>query len=474
MTHTRRTDGSRPSPVEPFRIKSVEPIRILSPAERDERIRAACYNLFKLDAVDVFIDLLTDSGTTAMSSHQWAALMEGDESYAGARSFKRFERTVEEIFRMPYILPAHQGRVAENILFSTILKKGDFVPNNTHFDTTRANTLHKGGRPLDFPVSQTDDTNYFKGNMDVTRLDTFLTQNDIGAIPVVILTVTNNSVGGLPVSMANVRATAEVCRRHGVMLFFDCARFAENCYFIKKFESGYGSRTIKSIAQEMFEFGDGAMMSAKKDGLANIGGFIATKNLALARKMRELLILVEGYATYGGLAGRDLEALATGFEEVLDDAYLEYRVSQVAYFGGLLEDAGLPIVHPTGGHAVFVDAGAFLPQIPAHEFPGQALAVELYRQAGVRTAEIGSLMFGEDDPETGRAVLAARELVRLALPRRVYTNTQYEFVAEQAKGIVSRRESLGGYRIVTQPRLLRHFICDLAPLAERPASVPVS
>ncbi|MCH9031692.1 MAG: tryptophanase, partial [candidate division Zixibacteria bacterium] len=348
-------------PVEPFRIKSIEQISLPSESEREELIRKAKFNLFKLDAAHVFIDLLTDSGTTAMSARQWAAMMEGDESYAGARSFKRFEKTVEDIFRMPYILPAHQGRVAENILFSTILKPGDFVPNNTHFDTTRANTLHKGGVPLDFPIDQNGAEAVFKGNMDVARLEAFVKEKGADKIPVVIMTVTNNSVGGAPVSMANIRETAKVCREHEIPFFFDCARFAENSYFIKRNEAGYEDRTIKSIAQEMFDLGDGALMSAKKDGLANIGGFIATRDLALARKMRELLILVEGYATYGGLTGRDLEALAIGFEEVLDERYLEYRVSQVAYFGAQLEEAGLPIVKPTGGHAVFIDAGEFLP-----------------------------------------------------------------------------------------------------------------
>ncbi len=452
------------APVEPFRIKSVEPIPTLDAATREAKIREAQFNLFKLDAESVFIDLLTDSGTNAMSAHQWAGIMEGDESYAGARSFRRFENTVQEIFRMPYILPAHQGRVAENILFSTILKPGQFVPNNTHFDTTRANTLHKGGIPIDLPVAVDGSSGeYFRGNMDVLALEKFIEDKGAENIPVIILTVTNNSVGGLPVSMENVRQTSEVCHRFGIPMFFDCARFAENSYFIKKHEPGYESRSVKEIAQEMFEYGDGAMMSAKKDGLANIGGFIATKDLELARRMRELLILVEGYATYGGLAGRDLEALAIGFEEVLAEDYLEYRTSQVAYLGSLLEGAGLPIVTPTGGHAVFVDAGEFLPHIPAEQFPGQSLAVALYRECGVRTVEIGSLMFGEggDDAEF---VPAPRELVRLAMPRRVYTNTHYEFIAEHAANVAKKKSSLKGMKILSQPKLLRHFICDLAEI----------
>ncbi len=458
----KHTSNIKP-PVEPFRIKSVEPIPKLDAALREEKIREANFNLFKLDSENVFIDLLTDSGTNAMSAHQWAAMMEGDESYAGARSFRRFESTVQEIFRMPYILPAHQGRVAENILFSTILKPGQFVPNNTHFDTTRANTLHKGGVPIDLPAdsSGAGPGGFFRGNMDVPALERFIEEKGAENIPVIILTVTNNSVGGLPVSMENVRETSAVCRTHHIPMFFDCARFAENCYFIKKYEPGYEFRAVKDIAQEMFNYGDGVMMSAKKDGLANIGGFLATKDLELARRMRELLILVEGYATYGGLAGRDLEALATGFNEVLAEDYLEYRISQVAYFGSLLENAGLPIVTPTGGHAVFVDAGEFLPHIPAEQFPGQALSVALYRECGVRTVEIGSLMFGEGGDEA-EFVPAPRELVRLAMPRRVYTNTHYEFIAAHAANVTKKKDAIKGMRILSQPKLLRHFICDLA------------
>ncbi len=459
------------APVEPFRIKSIEPIPQLDAATREEKIRAAHFNLFKLDAEHVFIDLLTDSGTNAMSARQWAAIMEGDESYAGARSFRRFEKTVEDIFRMPYILPAHQGRVAENILFSTILKPGQFVPNNTHFDTTRANTLHKGGVPLDFPVDASSPAaeTFFRGNMDIPALESFVKDKGAENIPVIILTVTNNSVGGLPVSMKNIRETAELCRRFEIPLFFDSARFAENSYFIKKYEQGFESHSVKQIAQEMFELGDGVMMSAKKDGLANIGGFIATKDLELARRMRELLILVEGYATYGGLAGRDLEALATGFEEVLAEDYLEYRISQVAYLGSLLEAAGLPIVKPTGGHAVFIDAGEFLPHIPTEQFPGQALAVALYRECGVRSVEIGSLMFGEggDEESVDNFVPAPRELVRLAMPRRVYTNTHYEYIAAHAANIAKKKESLKGLKILSQPKLLRHFICDLEEISQQ-------
>lgn len=452
------------APVEPFRIKSIEPIQLLSAAAREEKIRAANFNLFKLDAQDVFIDLLTDSGTNAMSARQWSAIMEGDESYAGARSFKRFEAKVIEIFRMPYVLPAHQGRVAENILFSTLLKPGDYVPNNTHFDTTRANTLHKGGIPVDLPAApdHSGPDGFFRGNIDLNALEKFIEEKGADQIPVVILTITNNSVGGLPLSMANAKAAAEICRRSKIMLFYDCARFAENSYFIKKHEPGFAEKSVKEIAQEMFDLADGVMMSAKKDGLANIGGFISTKNLTLARRMRELLILVEGYATYGGLAGRDLEALAIGFEEVLDERYLEYRVSQVSYLGELLQQAGLPVISPTGGHAVFVDAGELLAHIPKNQFPGQALAVALYRESGVRTVEIGSLMFGETKQE---GAAPHKELLRLAMPRRVFTNSHYEYVAKHAARVVKKRESLKGLRIVNQPELLRHFICDLEEIS---------
>ncbi len=452
------------APVEPFRIKSVEPIQLLSSSEREEKIRAANFNLFKLNAQDVFIDLLTDSGTNAMSARQWAAIMEGDESYAGARSFKRFEEKVIEIFRMPYVLPAHQGRVAENILFSTLLKSGDYVPNNTHFDTTRANTLHKGGVPVDLPAGpdQSGPDGFFRGNIDLLKLEQFIEEKGAKQIPLVILTITNNSVGGLPLSMANARDAADICCRHNIMLFYDCARFAENSYFIKTHEPGFADKPVKQIAQEMFDLADGVMMSAKKDGLANIGGFISTKNLKLARKMRELLILVEGYATYGGLAGRDLEALAIGFEEVLDERYLEYRISQAAYLGALLQQAGLPVISPTGGHAVFVDAGELLPHIPKDQFPAQALAVALYRESGVRTVEIGSLMFGETEEE---GAAPHKELVRFAMPRRVYTNTHYEYVAEHAAQIAVKKENLKGLRILNQPELLRHFICDLEEIS---------
>ncbi|MFZ5981645.1 MAG: tryptophanase, partial [Candidatus Zixiibacteriota bacterium] len=394
--------GSQPA--EPYRIKSVEPIKLLSRHERLEKIKEAHYNIFKIDAADIYIDLLTDSGTAAMSNRQWAALMMGDESYAGARSFRRFEKVVKDIFHKKFVIPCHQGRVAENIMFSTILKKGQYVINNTHFDTTRANTMHKGGVPVDLPCSQATlaEPVPFKGNMDCTRLEEFIHEHGSESIAMVIMTVTNNSSGGQPVSMANIHEVSEICHRHGLPFFFDCARFAENCYFIKRDEPGYSGKSIKEIANEMFDACDGVMMSAKKDGLVNIGGFIALNDEEWYGRLTELLIIIEGYLTYGGLAGRDLEALAVGLEEVLEFDYLDFRIEQVAYFGRKIVEAGMPIIEPTGGHAVFVNAGKLLPHIPPEQFPGQSLTVEFYIEGGIRAVEIGSMMFGEADEKTGK------------------------------------------------------------------------
>ncbi|HOD67624.1 MAG TPA: tryptophanase [candidate division Zixibacteria bacterium] len=458
-------------PVEPFRIKSVEPVRLLSRPERERRVVEAHYNVFKIDAADIYIDLLTDSGTAAMSNRQWAALMMGDESYAGATSFRRFERAVREIFGKRFVIPCHQGRAAENLMFSTVAERGKYIINNTHFDTTRANTLHKGGIPIDLPCREAslDEAAPFKGNMDVPRLEQFIRERGRDRITMVMLTVTNNSVGGQPVSMANIRAAAQVCREHRIPLYFDCARFAENAYFIKRREPGYAQKPIREIVAEMFSYVDGALMSAKKDALANIGGFITLDDEDLYRRITELMIIVEGFPTYGGLAGRDLDVLAVGLEEVMDFDYLDYRVGQAEYFGELLKEAGMPIVEPAGGHAVFVDAGAFLPHIPAGQFPGQTLAVEFYREGGVRVVEIGSLMFSDVDPETGKVTMAPKELVRLAMPRRVYTNTQYEYIADVAARIAGRKDQLVGMKVVRQPRFLRHFTCDLAPLTPEEA-----
>lgn len=464
---------SKKQPAEPHRVKSVEPIKLLSPKERGERIAAANYNIFKLEAADIYIDLLTDSGTSAMSVRQWAALMTGDESYAGAVSFRRFEEVVRKITGKRYVVPCHQGRSAENIVFSTLVQRGQYVLNNTHFDTTRANTLHKQGIPVDLPCQSArySDLLPFKGNMDTEALERFIHEKGAHRVAMVIMTVTNNSVGGQPVSMANIRETAAICRRHQLKFFFDCARYAENAYFIKRNEPGYGDKSIPEIAEEMFLYCDGAMMSAKKDGLGNIGGFIVVDDENLYRQLTELLILVEGFPTYGGLAGRDLEALAVGLREALEYDYLDFRVRQTAYLAEMLKEAGVPIVEPPGGHAVFIDAGEFLPHIPPTHYPGQTLTVEFYREGGIRVVEIGSLMFGGADPNTGQKFAAARELVRLALPRRVYTNSHYDYVAEVATRIAKRKASLAGYRITREPTYLRHFTCDLAPI--RPEEVEV-
>ena len=462
-------------PIEPYRIKSIEPIRLLSRHEREQRIRDAKYNLFRIAAEDVYLDFLTDSGTSAMSTAQWAAIMMGDESYAGARSFLRFERTIQEIFGKQHVIPCHQGRSAENLIFSTLLKPGDVVIANTHFDTTRANVMHKGGTAIDLPIDEAVDevSRSFMGNMDVDLLEAKIREVGAERVKLVLLTVTNNSIGGQPVSMKNIREVSSICKQHGIRFFFDAARYAENAYFIKRDEPGYGDKSVKAIAQEMFQYCDGAMMSAKKDGLCNIGGFIALSDESLHGELTELLIIVEGFPTYGGLAGRDLEALAVGLEEALDFEYLHYRIGQVKYFGDRLKEAGMPIVEPTGGHAVFVDAGAFLPHIPAAHYPGQAVSAAFYVDGGIRTVEIGSIMFGGTDPDTGEFVPARNELVRIALPRRVYTNSQLDYVAEVAYGITAQKEHLRGFEITHEPKFLRHFTCELRPLESISHSVKV-
>lgn len=453
-------------PGEPFRIKSVEPISLLSREEREKVLKRAHYNIFKVKAEEIYIDLLTDSGTGAMSNSQWAALMMGDESYAGARSFYRFEKIVQEITGKKYVIPTHQGRVAENVFFSVMLKKGDYVPNNTHFDTTGANVMHKGGVPINCPSPEAalDDEIPFKGNMDTHQLEKVINEKGIDHVPVVFMTVTNNSAGGQPVSMSNIKETASICRRYGIPFFFDCARFAENAYFIKKHEPGYENKSIREIAQEMFSYTDGALMSAKKDGLANMGGFMAVNDEEIMRKATELLIVIEGFPTYGGMSGRDIDAMAAGLNEVLNEDYLSYRVGQIEYFGAILEEAGAPIIKPTGGHAVFVDAGRMLPHIPKDRFPGQSLTVELYREGGIRAVEIGSLMFGGFDPVTGEKVVAPRELVRLAVPRRVYTASHLDYVAEIISVISGRKDKMKGYKITRQASLLRHFTAELEEL----------
>ena len=453
-------------PAEPFRIKSVEPIKPLDREERVKKLKAANYNIFKIDAEDVYIDLLTDSGTGALSNRQWAAIMMGDESYAGATSFRRFEKAVKDIFRHEYVIPTHQGRSAENLLFTTMIKPGQYVLNNTHFDTTKGNTLHKGGLPVDFPCKQSkDDSDYpFKGNMDVMAMEEFILSKDRADIAMVIMTVTNNSVGGLPVSIQNIREVSEICKRHHIPFFFDCARFAENCFFVKLHEPEFAKSSIQEIAKTMFELSDGAMMSAKKDGLQNIGGFITLNDADVYEHLKELMILVEGFPTYGGLTGRDLDALAVGFYEVMEEDYLDYRIDQIRYLGERLKSVGMPIVEPTGGHAVFIDAGKLLPHIKPLEFPGHALAVAFYREGCIRVCEIGSMMFADVDPETGKETPAARELVRLAIPRRVYTASHLEYIVETAEKIVKIKDQLSGFKITKQSKLLRHFTCDLKPI----------
>src|ERR1019366_8773834 len=444
--------------IEPFRIKSVEPIRWTTREQREELLKAAHYNLFLLHADDVLIDLLTDSGTGAMSTHQWAAIMEGDESYAGSRSYDRFRNSIQDIVGYTHVIPTHQGRAAERILFGVTCKKGDVVPNNTHFDTTRANVEFVGAQAvaLLIPEGRQPSLPYpFKGNMDVVALEALIVRVGRGRIPLVMLTVTNNSGGGQPVSMENIRQVSAICKRHGIPLYFDACRFAENAWFIKLREPGYADKTPKEIAKEMFSYGDGCTMSAKKDGMANIGGFLCTSDDLLAQQEKDLLILTEGYPTYGGLAGRDLEAIAVGIQEALHQDYLEYRIASTAYLGNHIASQGVPIVQPPGGHAIYLDARAFLPHIPADQFPGVALAAELYLEGGIRSVEIGTLMF---------AGAAKMDLVRLAIPRRVYTQSLIDYVVEVILEVWKHRAQIPGMRLTYEAPFLRHFTAHLEPL----------
>jgi tyrosine phenol-lyase len=444
--------------VEPFRIKSVEPIHWTTRPQREQLLRAAFYNLFLLPAADVLIDLLTDSGTGAMSTHQWAAMMEGDESYAGSRSFDRFRDSVQDIFGYKHVIPTHQGRAAERILFSVMCKKGDVVPNNTHFDTTRANVEFVGAEARDIVIAEGRQPSLqhpFKGNMDVDALEALIQSVGRERVPLVMLTVTNNSGGGQPVSMENVKAVSAVCRKHRIPLYFDACRFAENSYFIKTRERGYESKTPKEIAQEMFACGDGCTMSAKKDGMANIGGFLCTNDDLLAQQEKNLLILTEGYPTYGGLAGRDLEAIAVGVQEALREDYLEYRIASTAYLGNHIAEHGVPIVQPPGGHAIYIDSRAFLPRVPPHCFPAVALANELYLEGGIRSVEIGTLMFG---------AAATMDLVRLAIPRRVYTQSHIDYVVEVILAVWEKRDRIRGMKLSYEAPFLRHFTARLEPV----------
>lgn len=447
-------------PSEPFKIKVVEPIRRTTREERDRLLRESGYNLFHVPAESVYVDLLTDSGTSAMSDNQWAGLMLGDESYAGSRNYYHFEETVRSIFGYRHVIPTHQGRMAENLLFSTVVKPGMVVPNNIHFDTTRANVEHQGAEALDVVVREAYDPHCempFKGNMDLGRLEEVIKRTGPDRIPMVMITITNNSAGGQPVSMANIRETRALLKGYGIPLFFDACRFAENCFFIKEREPGYAAKPIVEIARELFSYGDGCTMSAKKDGLVNIGGFLSLNDDQWVRDITNMLILVEGFPTYGGLAGRDLEAMARGLREVLDEEYLSFRIGQVRYLGELLEQGGVPILKPIGGHAVYLNAKEFLPHLSQSEYPAQALTVALYREHGIRGVEIGTVMFGKKNGMTGQVIYPELELVRLAIPRRVYTNMQIAYVAESITELYRRRDAICGLTMTYEAPTLRHF-----------------
>jgi tryptophanase len=451
--------------IEPFRIHSVEDIALTDETEREQALQRAHYNLFELHADEVTIDLLTDSGTGSMSSRQWAGMMLGDESYAGSRSFFRFKDAVQDLTGMPEVIPTHQGRAAERILFSEVVHDGSVVPNNTHFDTTRANVEYQGGEPLDLVIPEgldPESRHPFKGNIDLERLARVLDDPQLD-VPLVMITVTNNSGGGQPVSMANIKEASSMCREHGVPFFLDACRFAENAWFVKTREPEYSEKTPAEIASEMFALADGCTFSAKKDGLANIGGFLAMRDGELAERCRNLLILTEGFPTYGGLAGYDLEAIAQGLKEVVAEPYLRYRIRSTEYLAEKVSAAGVPIVQPPGGHAVYLDAKRLLAHVPAHHYPAQALAVEIFRIGGVRGVEIGSVMFGRPGPD-GTELPAPMELVRLAIPRRTYTQSHIDYVAEAVIATADRAGDIGGYRIVYQAPWLRHFTARFEPL----------
>jgi len=445
---------------EPYRIKAVEPIRLTTRAEREAILANAGYNIFFVKSEDVYIDLLTDSGTSAMSDAQWAGLMVGDEAYACCRNYDRLKDVISDIFGFCYFLPTHQGRAAEKVLFSAAVKAGDYVPSNSHFDTTRANIEAVGGHAVDFLISEglvPTSQHAFKGNMDVKRLNRFI--EDVGAqrIPLAMLTITNNFGGGQPVSLANIRTVKEVLSQHGIPLFIDACRYAENVYFIKQREAGYGNKTTLEVAREIFSYADGCTMSAKKDGLVNIGGFLAMNDERLYQQASQLLILWEGFLTYGGLAGRDLEAMARGLREALDEKYLQHRIGQVRYLAERLLEQGVPIVEPPGGHAVYLDARRFVPHIPQAELPGQALVAHLYLEGGIRAVEIGSVAFARKDEKTGEWTYPELELVRLAIPRRVYTQTHLDYVADVIIELYHKRDQIRGMRYTYEPPFLRHF-----------------
>jgi tryptophanase len=451
---------------EPFKVKVVEAIPFPTPPEREAALRRAGYNLFNLTSDEVHIDLLTDSGTSAMSDRQWAAMMVGDETYAGSRNFAHFESVVRELTGFPLVIPAHQGRAAENLLFSLFARPGTIVPNNMHFDTTQAHVLRNGAQPVNLAIREAYDCDIahpFKGNMDVPRLEALLSKEGAAKVPIVMMTITNNTGGGQPVSLANISEVSKVCRRHGVPFYFDMCRWAENAYFIREREPGQSGRSIPEIGRAMFDLADGATMSAKKDGLVNIGGFVATRDGSLAERLKEELIIFEGFPTYGGLARRDLEAMAVGLKEATELRYLEHRIGQVRYLAALLDARGIPFVHPPGGHGIYLDARRFLSHLPESELPGQALVVEIYREGAVRTVEVGGIMFpGGGGAPPGTAPL---ELVRLAIPRRVYSSAHLKFVADTVTAVYERRASIRGLKMVYAPERLRHFTARFAPLS---------
>lgn len=454
-------------PVEPFKIKSVERIRKSTPEEREQILGQAGYNLFAVRAADVYIDLLTDSGTSAMSDDQWSGMMGGDESYAGCRNFFELEEAVKSITGFRYFLPTHQGRAAENVLFTCTVKPGARVPSNMHFDTTQANILTQGGEPVDLIADEgLDPTRHapFKGNIDLSRLQAFIEETGPENIPLGMLTVTNNSGGGQPVSMANIRETGEMLHAHGIPFFLDACRYAENAYFIKLRDPAYSDAPIIDIAREMFSYADGCTMSAKKDALVNIGGFLAMNQESLFEQARQELIVREGFPTYGGLAGRDLEAMARGLWEGLQEDYLTYRVGHTKYLADRLVEEGIPILEPPGGHAVYLDAKRFLPHIPQRELPGQSLVCALYREGGIRGVEVGSVMFARKNPETGEVIYPELELVRLAIPRRVYTQAHLDYVVRVCQQLHESKERIGGVRYTHAPELLRHFTARFEPL----------
>jgi tryptophanase len=454
-------------PPEPFRIKMVEPIQLISKEKREKKLKQAGYNVFGLNAEDIYIDLLTDSGTGAMSHHQWSAMMEGDESYAGARSFQRLTEAMEDIFGFAYYVPTHQGRAAENILCSILLKPGEYVPSNMHFDTTEGNIRARGGRPINLVIEEAFNpkSSYpFKGNMDIDKLRSFIQSTGADNIPFGMITITNNSGGGQPVSMENIESVAAVYKENKIPFIIDACRFAENAYFIKLREPGFRDKSVKEITNKVFSLADGATMSAKKDAIVNIGGFLAMNDAELFMNVKNELILREGFPTYGGLAGRDLDAMAVGLREGMDEDYLAYRLGQTAYLAGILQESRIPIIEPPGGHAVYIDAGQMLPHIPKSEFPGQALSIELYYEGAIRCLELGSVVFTYEDPETGKLIHPKMELVRLAIPRRVYTQAHFDYIAKTIIKIKSRTEEIKGYRITYEPKLLRHFTARFEPI----------